>query len=103
MIGPFGSLEAASCPGPLDSPVFHEPEQCTSPGAFGQRPPVTLPISVEAYRGLYAVDALAQVYTMVGRHEPAITELEGLLSIPSHVSAACGGFYSSLMAEITCR
>jgi len=47
-----------------------------------------LPVSKEAYRGLYAVDALAQVYTMVGEHEAAITELEGLLSIPSHLSAA---------------
>jgi tetratricopeptide (TPR) repeat protein len=46
-----------------------------------------LPISKEAYRGLFAVDALAQVYTMVGEHEAAITELEGLLSIPSHLSA----------------
>jgi serine/threonine-protein kinase len=43
---------------------------------------------VEAWRGLYAVEALAQVYTMVGEHEAAITELEGLLSIPSHLSAA---------------
>jgi eukaryotic-like serine/threonine-protein kinase len=46
-----------------------------------------LPISKEAYRGLYAVEALAQVHTMVGEHDAAIGELERLLSIPSHLSA----------------
>jgi tetratricopeptide (TPR) repeat protein len=46
-----------------------------------------LPISREAYRGLYAVEALAQVYTIVGDHDAALTELEHLLSIPSHLCA----------------
>jgi tetratricopeptide (TPR) repeat protein len=46
-----------------------------------------LPISREAYRGLYAVEALAHVYTMVGENEAALTELERLLSIPSHMCA----------------
>jgi tetratricopeptide (TPR) repeat protein len=47
-----------------------------------------LPISKDALRGLYAVDALAQVYAMVGEYEAGITELERLLSIPSHLSVA---------------
>jgi len=47
-----------------------------------------LPVSREAYRGPYAVEALAQVYTMVGDHDGAITELDRLLSIPSHMSSA---------------
>jgi serine/threonine-protein kinase len=47
-----------------------------------------LPVSMEAYRGLFALEALAQVYTMVGDQDAAIRELDGLLSIPSHMSSA---------------
>ena len=46
-----------------------------------------LPITREAYRGLFAVEALAQVYVMVGEHGAAVGELEMLLSVPSLVSA----------------
>ena len=47
-----------------------------------------LPVAREAYRGPYAVEALAQVYTMVGDLDSAIDELERLLRIPSHMSSA---------------
>jgi serine/threonine-protein kinase len=46
-----------------------------------------LPVSKDAYAGLYAVRALAAVYTTVGEHDAAIDQLEYLLSIPSLWSA----------------
>jgi hypothetical protein len=46
-----------------------------------------LPISKEAYLGVFGFEALANVYTMVGDYDSAISELERLLSVPSHFFA----------------
>jgi len=46
------------------------------------------PITKEAYRGLYAVEALALVYATTGDREAAVSQIGDLLSRPSHVSAA---------------
>ncbi|MBW8041556.1 MAG: protein kinase [Planctomycetes bacterium] len=45
-----------------------------------------LPVSKEAWRGLHPVEALAQIYAMVGEFDAAIEKLEYLLSIPSETS-----------------
>ena len=47
-----------------------------------------LPISREAYRGANLQIALAEIYTIVGRHSEAIDRLEYLLSVPSQLSRA---------------
>jgi serine/threonine-protein kinase len=45
-----------------------------------------LPVTKEAWRGLYRVEALAKIYVMVGEFDAAIDQLEYLLSIPSEMS-----------------
>ncbi len=45
-----------------------------------------LPVTKEAYRGLYRVEALAKIYVMVGEFEAAIDQLDFLLSIPGDLS-----------------
>ena len=45
-----------------------------------------LPVTKEAWRGLYRVDALAKIYVMVGEFDAAIDQLDFLLSIPSQLS-----------------
>ncbi len=45
-----------------------------------------LPVEREALRGVYGVEDLAAVYTIVGEHGAAIDRLEYLLSIPSMMS-----------------
>ncbi len=45
-----------------------------------------LPVSKEAWRGLYRVEDLARIYVMVGEYDAAIDQLEFLLSIPSEIS-----------------
>jgi serine/threonine-protein kinase len=45
-----------------------------------------LPVSREAWRGLYRVEALATIYAMVGEFDAAIDQLEYLLSIPGELS-----------------
>jgi serine/threonine-protein kinase len=45
-----------------------------------------LPVSREAWRGAYRVEDLARIYTMVGRPDDAIDQLEFLLSNPSDVT-----------------
>ncbi|MHC4460743.1 MAG: protein kinase domain-containing protein [Planctomycetota bacterium] len=45
-----------------------------------------LPVSKEAWRGLYRVEALAKIYVMVGEFDAAIDQIEYLLSIPSGLS-----------------
>jgi TolB-like protein/Tfp pilus assembly protein PilF len=45
-----------------------------------------LPVSKDAWRGLYRVEALAKIYVMVGEFDEAIDQLEYLLSIPSELS-----------------
>ena len=45
-----------------------------------------LPVSKEAYRGLYRVEALAKIYVMVGEFDAAIDQFEFLLSVPGEMS-----------------
>jgi serine/threonine protein kinase/tetratricopeptide (TPR) repeat protein len=45
-----------------------------------------LPISKEAYRGIFRVEDLARVYVMAGEYDAAIDQLEFLLSIPGRLS-----------------
>lgn len=45
-----------------------------------------LPISKEAYRGIFRAKDLALVYTMVGEYDKAIDKIEYLLSIPGEIS-----------------
>jgi serine/threonine-protein kinase len=45
-----------------------------------------LPVTKEAWRGLYRVEDLAKIYVMVGEFDAAIDQLEFLLSIPSELS-----------------
>lgn len=46
-----------------------------------------LPPEKEAYRGAYALEALARVCVITGDKEAAISHLKKLLAIPSHMSA----------------
>jgi len=46
-----------------------------------------LPISKEAYRGVYRLGDLARIYVMVGEYELALESLDYLLSIPGVLSA----------------
>ncbi len=45
-----------------------------------------LPVTKEAWKGTFRVEALAKIYVMVGEFDAAIEKLEYLLSIPSEVS-----------------
>ena len=45
-----------------------------------------LPVTKEAWKGTFQVEALAKIYAMVGEFDAAIEKLEYLLSIPSEVS-----------------
>jgi serine/threonine-protein kinase len=45
-----------------------------------------LPVTKEAWRGLYRVEALAKIYVMVGEFDAAIDRLEFLLSRPGEMS-----------------
>ena len=45
-----------------------------------------LPVTKEAYQGLYRVEALANIYVMVGEYDAAIDQLEFLLSRPGEMS-----------------
>ena len=45
-----------------------------------------LPVSREAWRGLYRIEDLARIYVMVGEYDAAIEHLEFLLSIPGELS-----------------
>jgi serine/threonine protein kinase/tetratricopeptide (TPR) repeat protein len=45
-----------------------------------------LPVTKEAWRGLYRVEALAEIYVMVGEFDVAIDQLEFLLSVPGEMS-----------------
>jgi TolB-like protein/Tfp pilus assembly protein PilF len=45
-----------------------------------------LPVSKEAWRGVYRVQDLARVYAMVGEHDLAIDRLVYLLSVPGELS-----------------
>jgi len=45
-----------------------------------------LPVAKDAWRGPFRVEDLARIYVMVGEYDPAIDQLEYLLSIPSQIS-----------------
>ncbi len=45
-----------------------------------------LPVSKEAWRGLWRVEDLARIYVRVGEHDPAIDQLNFLLSRPGELS-----------------
>ena len=45
-----------------------------------------LPVSKEAWRGLYRVEDLARIYVIVGESDAAIDQLEFLLSAPGGMS-----------------
>jgi len=53
----------------------------------GKRGVELLPIAKEAWRGTYRVYDLAHIYVLVGAYDPALDQLETLLTIPSDVSA----------------
>ena len=52
----------------------------------GKKAVELLPISKEAWRGVYRAGDLAQIYVMVGEYEAALKQIELLLSIPGHLS-----------------
>ena len=52
----------------------------------GKKAVELLPISKEAWRGVYRVGDLAQIYVMVVEYEAALEQIELLLSIPGHLS-----------------
>ena len=52
----------------------------------GKRGVELLPVSKEAWRGLFRVEALAKIYVMVGEFDKAIEQLEFLLSVPGELS-----------------
>ena len=45
-----------------------------------------LPVTKEAWKGLYRIADLARVYVMVGEHDLAIEQLEYLLARPGNMS-----------------
>ncbi len=58
-------------------------EDALREGKFGVK---LLPVSKEAWRGLFRVEALAKIYVMVGEYDAAIDQLEFLLSVPGEMS-----------------
>lgn len=52
----------------------------------GKRAVELLPVTKEAYKGTYRVQALSKIYVMVGEYNAAIDQLEFLLSIPGDMS-----------------
>jgi TolB-like protein/Flp pilus assembly protein TadD len=52
----------------------------------GERGVALMPPEKEAFRGVYRVEDLAHIYTMVGKQDAAIRQLEVLLSRPSQIS-----------------
>jgi hypothetical protein len=45
-----------------------------------------LPVSKEAWKGVYLVEDLALIYVMVGKYDDAIKQIKDLLSIPGFLS-----------------
>ncbi len=54
----------------------------------GERGVELLPLSKDAWRGLYRVEELALTLTMTGRYDAAIDRIELLLSVPGDMSVA---------------
>ena len=52
----------------------------------GKRSVDLMPISKDAWRGLFRVANLAHIYVMVGEHDAALDQIESLLSIPGELS-----------------
>jgi len=52
----------------------------------GEKAVKLLPVSAEAYKGIFLVEDLARIYVMTGRYEDAIREIKYLLSIPGFLS-----------------
>jgi len=52
----------------------------------GERAIKLLPVSKEAFRGVYLVEDLALIYVMVGKYDEAIKQIKYLLSIPGLLS-----------------
>jgi serine/threonine-protein kinase len=52
----------------------------------GEKAIKLLPVSQEAYRGVFLVEDLARIYVMVGKYDEAIRQLNYLLSIPGFLS-----------------
>ncbi|MHC4519205.1 MAG: TPR end-of-group domain-containing protein, partial [Planctomycetota bacterium] len=45
-----------------------------------------LPVTKDAWRGLYRLEDLARIYVMVGKFDAAVKELEPLLSGPGEMT-----------------
>jgi TolB-like protein/Tfp pilus assembly protein PilF len=52
----------------------------------GKRGVELMPISKEAYRGVFRVEDLARIYVMVGEYDAAMEQIKLLLAIPSRLS-----------------
>jgi tetratricopeptide (TPR) repeat protein len=52
----------------------------------GEKALKLLPVSKEAYRGVFLVEDLAMIYVMVGKYDDAIRQIKYLLSIPGLLS-----------------
>jgi len=52
----------------------------------GEKAVKLLPISKEAYKGVFLVEDLAMIYVMVGKYDDAISQIKYLLSIPGFLS-----------------
>jgi TolB-like protein len=61
----------------------------------GEKATKLLPVSKEAYRGVYPIEDLALIYVMTGKYDKALEQIEYLLSIP--------GFLSTKILEIDPR
>jgi TolB-like protein/Flp pilus assembly protein TadD len=53
----------------------------------GERAVELLPVTKDAYKGVFLLEDLAQIYVMTGKYDEAISELKYLLSIPGYLSA----------------
>ena len=52
----------------------------------GERGVALLPVTKDAYFGVYVQHQLARIYMLVGQPEKALDQLEPLLTIPSYLS-----------------
>jgi tetratricopeptide (TPR) repeat protein len=52
----------------------------------GERGVALMPVSKDALYGVTARRELAQIYVLVGEHDAAVVEIEGLLEIPSYLT-----------------
>ena len=45
-----------------------------------------MPVSKEAFRGVFRIEDLAKIYVMVGEYDAALEQIKMLLTIPSRLS-----------------